>query len=436
MPDIDPNPTTESNSAEIEQATPPSRRAFLRRSGLLAAGLAGGAAIGGVGGYQIAHGDEPTAATTDRVRFYGSNQAGITTAVQDQLMFAALDVTTTDPVELQHLLGTWAAMAARFCEGATISDADDPIGKPPIDTGEAIDLAASNLTITIGFGPSLFDDRFGLATKLPAALQPLGQLPGSSQFDPVISDGDLCIQACADDPQVVFHAIRNLVRAARGTAVLRWSQLGFGRASSTGGQATPRNLFGFKDGTNNLKSDDNVALEKQVWVGSETDQSWMTGGSYLVARKIRMEIESWDADFLGDQEKIFGRNKISGAPLTGKKEFDKPHLTLDDSSGAPVIDPNSHIRLAAPESNEGAALLRRGYNYTDGQHPGTGKLDAGLFFIAFQKNPHKQFAVIQTKLGKSDLMNEYVTHIGGGLWACPPGISKAGDWFGKALFTA
>ncbi len=421
---------------EPDPETPPwrgtSRRRFLGGAGLLAAGVAGGAVAGGAIAYQFA--DEPQATPSDTIPFYGKHQAGIATAAQDRLMFASLDIVTTDPQELAQLMGRWSAMAARFCAGQTVTDAPDKPPQPPRDTGEAIDMSAENLTITVGFGPSMFDERFGLASKMPAALKPLGALPGSSVIDPAISDGDLCIQACANDPQVVFHAVRNMVRAARGTAVLRWSQLGFGRASATGaGQSTPRNLFGFKDGTNNIHADDAAALSNYVWVGDESDQSWMVGGSYLVARKIRMEIEIWDADYLADQETIFGRHKVSGAPLTGKKEFDKVDFAAKGDDGQLVIETNSHIRLAAPEQNGGVKLLRRGYNYTDGQHPGTGKLDAGLFFICFQKDPASQFAALQTKLGKSDLMNEYITHVGSGLWACPPGLAKAGDWYGKSL---
>ena len=159
-----------------------------------------------------------------------------------------------------------------------------------------------------------------------------------------------------------------------------------------------------------------------------------SNGSYLVARKIRMEIESWDTDPLTDQERIFARNKTTGAPLTGGEEFTPVDYAKTNDAGELVVDVDAHIRLAAPEQNNGIKLLRRGYNYTDGQDPDTGKLAAGLFFIAFQRDPQAQFKVIQSRLGKSDLLNEYIAHIGGGLWACPPGVSGPGDWFGKALF--
>jgi len=438
-----------------EQGT--SRRRFL--GGAAAAGVGIAAGVGVAAGYGIRSTAEDSTGTTDPyaasgdaadpanavVPFYGARQAGVTTAQQERLMFAALDVTTTDVEELKRMLGRWAAIAARLTTGKLVSDSPVREEQPPFDTGESMDLGAHSLTITVGFGPSLFDDRFGLSGRMPVELTPFGTIPGDAVMKPAISDGDLCIQACADDPQVVFHAIRNMVRAARGTAVLKWSQLGFGRASATGaGQTTPRNLMGFKDGTNNIHADDVATIDSQVWVdasggtsagGDPAAVSWMANGSYLVARKIRMEIESWDTDPLTDQERIFARNKVTGAPMTGGDEFTPVDYSQQNTAGEPVVDMNAHIRLAAPEQNNGIKMLRRGYNYTDGQDPDTGKLAAGLFFVAFQRDPQAQFKVIQTRLGKSDLLNEYIAHIGGGLWACPPGVSGPGDWFGKSLFT-
>ena len=304
---------------------------------------------------------------------------------------------------------------------------------PPIDTGEALGLPAAHLTVTVGFGPGLFDDRFGLAQHRPAALQTLPALPGDA-LEAERSGGDLCVQACSDDPQVAFHVIRNFARVARGTAVMRWSQLGFGRTSSTSTtQQTPRNLMGFKDGTRNIKAEDADAMNRYVWVGDETDQAWLKGGSYLVARRIRMLIESWDTDYLADQQKVFGRFKNSGAPLTGTHETEAPDLAAS-KDGKPVIDMNAHIRLAAPSSNAGQMILRRGYSYTDGIDARTGLLDAGLFFLAYQKDPGKQFIPIQRRLGRHDLLNEYIRHTGSAVFAVPPGLHAAGDYYGKALF--
>ena len=421
-----------SPDAPEETTAGPGRRRFLGA----ALGAAGVVAAGGAG-FGIARATEAAAAPSDPekfVPFFDAHQAGIATPAQDRLAFAAFDVTAVDPMDVQVMLGTWAAAAAQLTRGKQIGAADVSPQRPPIDTGEALGLAGSNLTITVGFGPSFFDDRFGLAGKRPAALADIPALPGDT-LQATRSGGDLCVQACADDPQVAFHVIRNFARLARGTATMRWSQLGFGRTSSTSrAQDTPRNLMGFKDGTNNVKDEDLDEMDRFVWVGDETDQAWMRGGSYLVARRIRMLIESWDTDFLADQERVFGRVRSSGAPLTGTDEFDLVDLAAR-KGGQPVIDANAHIRLAAPATNGGQKLLRRGYSYTDGIDPETGLLDAGLFFIAFQKDPRTQFVPIQRRLGQSDLLNEYIRHTGSGLWACPPGLSGPGDWWGKSLFT-
>lgn len=411
----------------------PSRRGFLGG----AIGAAGIAAAGGAG-FGVARATEPSSSSgggdADAVAFYGPHQAGISTPTPDRLAFAAFDVSATDVNALKSLLATWAAAAAQLTQGRPVGAVDTSPQAPPIDTGEAEGLPASQLTITVGFGPSLFDDRFGLATHRPAALAPLPTLPGDYLI-PEISNGDLCVQACANDPQVAFHVIRNFARLARGTAVMRWSQLGFGRTASTStSQQTPRNLFGFKDGTDNIKSEDGGVFDDFVWVGEETDQAWMKGGSYLVSRRIRMLIESWDTDFLLDQEQIFGRFKTSGAPLTGKQEFDPVDLAAKGKDGTPVISLNSHIRLAAPANNDGKMILRRGYSYTDGIDQNSGLLDAGLFFIAFCQDAHKQFVPIQRQLGQHDLLNEYIRHTSSALFAVPPGLAAAGDYYGKALF--
>jgi len=413
-----------------EPASGVGRRRFL--GGAL--GAAGALAAGGAGfGVAKAVGTDDPSPAPGRVPFYGRHQAGIATPAQDRLAFAAFDVTSTDVADLQRLLGTWAAAAAQMTQGEPIGSVETAPDVPPIDTGEALGLAAAKLTITVGFGPSLFDDRFGLAGRRPAALEPIPALPGDT-LDPDRSNGDLCVQACADDPQVAFHAIRNFARLARGTAVMRWSQLGFGRTSSTStAQETPRNLMGFKDGTNNIKLEDGAELADHVWVGAETDQPWMRGGSYLVARRIRMLIESWDTDNLADQEQVFGRFKNSGAPLTGKHEFDEVDLNALKGT-APVIPIDAHVRLASPKTNDGLRILRRGYSYTDGIDANTGLLDAGLFFIAFQQDPRTQFVPLQRKLGSHDRLNEYIRHTSSGLFAVPPGLTGPGDWWGKALF--
>jgi deferrochelatase/peroxidase EfeB len=413
------------------------RRGLTRRR-LLAAGGGGaiGLAIGGGVGYAAGHdaADDGPAGVTGTVPFDGVHQAGIATAPPDRLVFAAFDVIGTTKAELATMFRTWTDAARHMTLGAPIGPVAGHELAPPADTGEATGLPAANLTITFGFGPSLFDDRFGLADQRPAALKPLGPLPGE-ELIPAISGGDLCVQACADDPQVAFHAIRNLARLGRGTVVLRWTQLGFGRASATNpNQETPRNLMGFKDGTANIDTSDTATMDRHVWVGDEEPQAWMRGGSYLVTRRIRMRIEGWDRDSLGDQETVIGRSKVSGAPLSGGTEHTPLKLGAKDAQGEPLIPARSHVRLAHPTQNGGVKILRRGYNFTDGTDHETGQLDAGLFFIAFQRDAHKQFVRLQNQLGSSDLLNEYILHTSSGLFAVPAG-TRPGRYVGQSLFS-
>jgi deferrochelatase/peroxidase EfeB len=418
-----------------------------RRRAIGLAGVAGVAGVGvAAGAGAVLRGaldPSPAVATSPDgpVRFYGEHQAGITTEVPDRLHFVAFDVITKDRARLVELLQGWTVAAARMTAGqdaGVIGAVNGAREAPPDDTGEALSLPPSGLTLTVGFGPSLFRDadgrdRFGLADRRPAALAELPRFPNDA-LQPEISGGDLCVQACAFDPQVAVHAIRNLARIGMGVVSVRWSQLGFGRTSSTSReQATPRNLFGFKDGTANLKAEDTELLADHLWVQPGDGQDWMAGGSYLVTRKIRMTIETWDRSSLGEQEEVVGRTKGSGAPLGQRDEFDPIDFKATGPDGAPTIAETAHVRLAHPDQNGGARLLRRGYNYVDGSD-GLGRLDAGLFFMAYQRDPRRQFVPIQTQLARHDALNEYLRHVSSALFACPPGVRDRGDFWGRALF--
>ena len=404
-----------------------------RRRLLASAGV--GAAAVGVGGAGFLAGRETAAASgvgTGSVEFYGEHQAGIATAAQDRLHFAAFDLLTEDPVALRELMRAWTVAAAEASGGEMIGEVNDLPLAPPQDTGETVGLLPSRLTVTFGFGPSLFEKPgLGLRGKRPAALRPLPPLP-ADELNPAESGGDICIQACSDDPQVAFHAVRNLARIGRGTVSMRWSQLGFGRTASTSrSQDTPRNLMGMKDGTANIRAEDGEAMERFVWIGEE-GPAWMRGGSYLVARRIRMLLEVWDRAPLEDQERTIGRHKYSGVPLGGSDEFEP--LPLDaQHNGRPTIPADAHVRLASARENGGARILRRGYSFTDGVDESLGELEAGLFFISFQRNPD-QFVAIQRRLGSMDALNEYIKHVGSALFAVPPGVSPGG-YVGEGLLT-
>ncbi|MFR9791491.1 iron uptake transporter deferrochelatase/peroxidase subunit [Streptomyces sp. MB22_4] len=408
------------------QETRPSRRALIGWGG---AGIALGAvAAGGAVALTNAGSGAPDAAGAGgAVEFHGAHQAGIATPVQDRLHFAAFDVKTDDREAFVQLLKDWTAAARRMTAGRTVGEGayGGLAEAPPDDTGEALGLTPCRLTLTIGFGPSLFD-RFGLRGKRPAALVDLPGFPGDN-LEKARTGGDLCVQACADDPQVAVHAIRNLARIGFGKVAVRWSQLGFGKTSSTTPDAqTPRNLFGFKDGTRNIAGTETDRLDKHVWVGDGDGPDWMTGGSYLVARRIRMNIETWDRTSLQEQEDVFGRDKREGAPVGKAGEHDEPFLK--------AMKPTAHVRLAHPDANGGITILRRGYSFTDGTD-GLGRLDAGLFFLAYQRDVRHGFIPLQRRLAAHDALNEYVQHVGSAVFAVPPGVRDADDWWGRSLFS-
>lgn len=405
--------------------TPITRRRLLASAGIGAAGVGLGAT-----GYLVGQDNaEASGEGTGTVPFYGEHQAGIATPAQDRLHFAAFDLLTEDPAELRELMRDWSRAAAEMTAGEMIGDVNYEELAPPEDTGETIGLLPSSLTVTFGFGPGVFAKRGrGLAAQRPPQLKPLPPLPGD-ELNGLESDGDICVQACSDDPQVAFHAVRNLARIGRGIVAMRWSQLGFGRTATTSrSQDTPRNLMGMKDGTANIRAEDTDAMDRFVWV--DDGPAWMRGGSFMVTRRIRMLLEVWDRASLEDQEQTIGRRRYSGAPLGGSDEFEP--LPLDEKvNGQPLIPANAHVRLASAKET-GERILRRGYSFTDGVDESLGELEAGLFFIAFQRDPEKQFVAIQRRLGTMDALNEYIKHVGSAVFAVPPG-ARQGGYVGEAL---
>lgn len=444
-----------------------SRRGFLAGAARLAAvagaGFGTGAATGAL--------TEATAAAAPPGRqpaepFWGRHQGGIVTPAQSHTYFASFDVLAARRDEVASLLRTWTSAAARMASGEPAQPLDGglkPVAAPDAgdarpkggdgyaapqpatmaaDTGEALGLPPARLTVTFGFGAGLFvkdgKDRYGLAARRPEALVDLPKFVGDQLVDKH-TGGDVSVQACADDPQVAFHAVRQLARLAGTAAQIRWVQTGF--MPKVGGKETPRNLMGFKDGTNNPSPHDGKAMDRFVWVGSEGPR-WIEGGSYLVVRRIRIALEHWDQMKVAFQEQTVGRHKYSGAPLGRTHEFEPLDLEATDKDGNPVIAENAHVRLAAAASNDGAQILRRPYSYNDGVDftaerwpPWRQGLeyDSGLFFLCYQRDPRTGFIKIFERMAKFDMMNQFVTHVGGGLFACPGGAAP-GEFVGQRLF--
>jgi deferrochelatase/peroxidase EfeB len=439
-----------------------SRRRFLKGAGLVAVASTGIATCVGTAALAEAAAAAPRRLPSGRgvEDFYGAHQAGIVTPQQRYSYFAAFDLTTGKREDVVSVLKAWTDAAARMARGQAVASAAAVVSAPgpkqgqtdeygadqaaasSADSGETEGLSAERLTITFGFGASLFskdgNDRFGLAARRPEALIDLPKFAGDQLVD-AQTGGDISVQACADDPQVAFHAVRQLARLADGVVQIRWVQAGF--LPNTAKGETPRNLTGFKDGTHNPPVTDPSAMARYVWVSDE-GPGWMRGGSYTVFRRIRIALEHWDRMSVSFQEQTMGRTKVLGAPLGKTKEFDQADFSASDKDGNLVIPEHSHLRLASAV-NTGTEILRRGYSYNEGVSfvaerwpPWRQGLeyDAGLFFVCYQRDPRTGFVKLFERMAKLDMLNQFVTHVGGGLFACPGGVAPS-EYIGQRLFT-
>ncbi|ARZ68983.1 iron uptake transporter deferrochelatase/peroxidase subunit [Streptomyces sp. HU2014] len=399
-----------------------SRRRLLGSAGAVGAA---GLVVGGAGGALAAEAARGTPAElsgvgTKAVPFHGKHQAGIADPAQAHGHLLAFDLAPgADRKAAAALLRRWSATAAELTAG------EPPKGD---DTGIALDAGPSSLTVTFGFGRTFFD-RTGLAAKRPAALEPLPVFTADA-LDAKRGEGDLWVQIGADDPLVAFHALRVLQKQAGDAARPRWQMNGFNRApGATAKPMTGRNLMGQIDGTNNPKPSD-PDFAARVFVPDDSGD-WMAGGSYAVVRRIRMLLDSWDHLSLARQEKVIGRRKSDGAPLSGGTETTPVDLEKIGADGSLAIAGDAHIRVAAPESNRGAAMLRRAFSFHDGYRD-DGAPDAGLLFIAWQADPGKGFVPVQRKLDRGDGLSRFLSHESSGLYAVPGGCAP-GEYVGQRL---
>lgn len=400
-----------------------SRRRLLGTAGAAGAtGLVLGAA-GGAAGWAAA--DAPptplTAVGSTAAAFHGARQPGITDPQQAHGHLVAFDLRPgAGRREAAALMRRWSLLASRLMAGERAGEGD---------TGVALDAGPSSLTVTFGFGRTFFD-RTSLTPARPAQLDPLPAF-SSDRLDAGRSDGDLWVQIGADDALVAFHALRTLQTAAGEAARVRWQMNGFNRSpGATAKPMTARNLMGQVDGTGNPKPSE-PDFRQRVFVPDGTEHTWMAGGSYAVVRRIRMLLDDWEKLPLDRQERVIGRRKSDGAPLTGGTETTEPDLDATGPDGKPVIAADAHARISAPEQNGGAAMLRRPFSYHDGI-AADGTPDAGLLFVCWQADPLRGFVPVQRKLDRGDALSPFIRHEASGLFAVPGGAGE-GEYVGQAL---
>jgi deferrochelatase/peroxidase EfeB len=423
--------------------SPVDRRTFLTRSAvLLGAGGVGAIARAGAKAQDADAAAQTPSATEEwdvtqaqlgaREPFDGAHQAGILTPAPAQATFAALDSIAPDRKTLEETLRALSQRARELTTGGPIPLLEEDA--PPADSGILGPVNDPDvLSVTIAFGASLFDGRYGLAAQRPRELVTMPTF-AIDDLDPAQSHGDLLLQICAHQRDTVAHTLRELLRTVHGELQLRWNIDGFsGAARGPSPHSSPRNLFAFRDGTANPPTGDDELMNELVWAGGG-EPAWAAGGTYQVVRIIRQHIEFWDRVGLNEQQNMIGRYRASGAPLGGSEEFEDPRYELDpDGKRIPLT---AHIRLANPRTPATAdqRILRRGFNYTRGFDP-AGELDQGLIFAAFNQSPTRQFATIQQRLIEEPMI-DYITPVGGGYFYAPPGAAGQTDWVGSGLFAA
>ena len=418
---------------------PPARRAFLT-AGLTGAGAAVAGAAAGYGYRDTRPVPASTVALENAqagllpaVPFHGKYQAGILPQSQQQTAVISFNVTADGRDELTSLFQTLTARARFLTAGGTPPQAG--IGGPPPDSGVLGPTVTPNgLTVTVGVGSTLFDDRYGLASQLPRKLYPMQPFPNDN-LDSAQCGGDLIVQLSAGNTDTVMHALRDIAKHTRGGMQAVWRIDGFASPPRPSG-TVPRNMLGFMDGISNPDTTSQAEMDSLVWIqpGSKDEPAWTANGSYFVVRLIRMLIEFWDRVDIGEQEGMIGRRRDTGYPLDATSIFATPDYAQDPTGD--IIPLTSHMRIANPRTPQSAdsRILRRGYNYDRGIDT-VGNLDVGLVFTCFQQDVQRQFETVQTRLIDEPLV-DYISPFGGGYFLALPGVVNSADYYGRALLTA
>lgn len=347
------------------------------------------------------------------VPFDGPHQAGIATETQASLNLIGFNLKDgVDADGIVRLMRLWTEDARALTAGQA------PLGslEPEMNAWPA------NLTITVGFGPRIFD--VAAPEKKPEWLRDIPAMD-RDELREEWGQTDLVLQICADDPIMCAWAMRHMTRAGTDYVATAWVQQGFMNAYGAIPQGqTPRNLFGQVDGTANPYEEDEYA--EQVWID---EPEGFAGSTSLVVRRIAMHLDEWEMLDRVSREEVVGRTLDDGAPLSGGGEFTDPDMEAIDDYGLPVIDRNSHMARAMPPADHPEQRFkRRPYNYNLPPEPGSEALsNAGQIFFAYQKDPDVQFTPVLKRLDEADRLNEWITHIGSAVYWLPPGTNPGGD---------
>jgi len=378
------------------------------------------------------------ASPEDKVPLIGPHQAGIATPRPANGMIASFGVVADTPDDLEDLFRRLTGRIAFLTAGGTPPALDPRL--PPADSGIVGPVIRPDaLTVTVSLGASLFDDRPWLAPFKPLRLSRMTRFANDA-LNADLCHGDLTLQICANTQDTTIHALRDIVKAMPDRLVLKWKQEGnvpVIEPGPDGASESARNFLGFRDGSANPDASDVALMDRLVWVGRERGEpGWALGGSYQLVRIIRNFVERWDRTPLGEQERIMGRRRDTGAPLDAPEagEFRVPDYARDPEGALTPLD--SHIRLANPRTLEtdDSIILRRPFNYSNGVTR-SGQLDQGLLFICYQADLEKGFIAVQRRLDGEPL-EEYIKPVGGGYFFALPGMGDPSDYLGSTLVAA
>ena len=344
---------------------------------------------------------------------HGEHQAGVLAPQQPVTHAVALDLLPeTGAPELARLLRAWSGDVEALMTG------EGPLGDPTPELAEG----GNSLTVTVGLGHAAFELP-GLRGRRPAGLSVVPPMR-HDRLEARWSGGDLLLLVAAQEATSVDHAVRRLVRDAEPFARLRWRQRGSWRGTDADGRpVTGRNLFGQVDGTGNPPP--GALLDQTVWA---QEPDWFVGGTTVVVRRIRMDLDEWDRLTRDEQDAALGRRLADGAPVHGRHEREPVDLRR--------LRPDAHVAVAHPSANGFRRIFRKGANWTDERVTSEGVVtESGLLFLSFQADVARQLVPVQQHLDRADALNRWTTAVGSAEFAVLPGF-RPGGWLGEGLFRA